>query len=66
MNLIIWTAVVSMKLVHNILSTCGKPWAVQAAGQQFVYFNYNPVGDNTRVYSNVADDWERTYTIMLP
>ena len=40
----------------------GKPWAVQAAGRQFVYFNYNPVGDNTKVYSAVANDWERNYT----
>ena len=44
----------------------GKPWAVHPSGQQPVYFDYNPVGDNTRVYSSVADDWERTYTIMLP
>ena len=46
-----------MKLIHNILLACGKPWAVQAAGRQFVYFNYNPVGDNTKVYSAVANDW---------
>ncbi|MBO4282134.1 MAG: hypothetical protein J5873_02950 [Bacteroidales bacterium] len=37
-------------------------WAVQAAGQPFVYFNYNPVGDNIRVYSSVPNDWERDYT----
>ena len=43
----------------------GKPWAVQAAGQQFVYFNYNPVGDNIKVYSAVANDWERNYTYDL-
>ncbi|MBQ2488977.1 MAG: hypothetical protein II525_04100, partial [Bacteroidales bacterium] len=43
----------------------GKPWAVQAAGRQFVYFNYNPVGDNTKVYSAVANDWERNYTYDL-
>ena len=55
-----------MELIHNILSPFIKPWAVQASGQQPVYFNYNLVGDNTRVYSSVADDWERTYTIMLP
>ena len=35
----------------------GKPWAVQAAGRQFVYFNYNPVGDNTKVYSSLPNDW---------
>ena len=51
-----------MKLVPNILPLSGKPWAVQAAGRQFVYFNYNPVGDNTKVYSAVANDWERNYT----
>ena len=54
-----------MKLTHNILSTSGRPWAVQAAGRQFVYFNYNPVGDNTKVYSGVANDWERNYTYDL-
>ena len=51
-----------MTSCHNILSNIIKPWAVQAAGRQFVYFNYNPVGDNTKVYSAVANDWERTYT----
>ena len=40
----------------------GKPWVIQPAGQQPVYFNYNSVGDNTRVYSSVANDWERDYT----
>lgn len=39
-----------------------KPWAVQAAGQPFVYFEYNLAGDNTKVYSSVANDWERNYT----
>ena len=38
---------------------------MQAAGQPFVYFNYNPVGDNTKVYSAVANDWERNYTYDL-
>ena len=40
----------------------GRPWAVQPAGQHFVYFNYNQVGDNTMVYSSQPDDWERNYT----
>ena len=61
----IWTAV-SMKLMHNILSSSGKPWVIHPSGQQPVYFNYNPVGDNTKVYSSLPNDWERTYTIMLP
>ncbi|MBO4281930.1 MAG: hypothetical protein J5873_01880 [Bacteroidales bacterium] len=39
-----------------------KPWAVKAAGQPFVYFNYSPVGDNTKVYSSQTNDWERNYT----
>ncbi|MBR4491144.1 MAG: hypothetical protein IKO98_00635 [Bacteroidales bacterium] len=43
----------------------GKPWAVHPSGQQPVYFDYNPVGDNTRVYSSVANDWERNYTYDL-
>ncbi|MBP5413204.1 MAG: hypothetical protein J6Y47_08130, partial [Bacteroidales bacterium] len=47
---------------YNISVISGKPWAVQAAGQQFVYFNYNPVGDNTKVYSSLPNDWERNYT----
>ena len=32
----------------------------------FDYFEYNLAGDNTKVYSSVTNDWERTYTIMLP
>ena len=56
----------SMKQIHNILSTIIKPWAVQAAGQPFVYFEYNPVGDNTRVYSSVTNDWERTLHYNAP
>ena len=55
-----------MKLMHNILSSSGKPWVIHPSGQQPVYFNYNPVGDNTKVYSSLPNDWERTYTIMLP
>jgi hypothetical protein len=51
-----------MKLIHNILFSSGRPWAVQAAGRPFVYFNYNLAGDNTRVYSSQPDDWERIYT----
>ena len=58
----IWTAVVSMKSSCNILYSSGKPWAVQPAGQNFVYFNYNQVGDNTKVYSSLPNDWERNYT----
>ena len=46
-----------MRPSHKISYTSTKPWAVQAAGRQFVYFNYNPVGDNTKVYSAVANDW---------
>ena len=51
-----------MKPIHNILFTSGRPWAVHPAGQPFVYFNYNPVGDNTKVYSSLPNDWERNYT----
>jgi YD repeat-containing protein len=40
----------------------GKPWVIHPSGQQPVCFNYNLVGDNTKVYSSVADDWERNYT----
>ena len=40
----------------------GKPWVVHPSGQQPVCFNYNLVGDNTKVYSSVANDWERNYT----
>ena len=54
-----------MEWFHNILSTSGKPWAVQAAGQPFVYFDYNAAGDNTKVYSAVANDWERNFTYDL-
>ncbi|MBO4739635.1 MAG: VCBS repeat-containing protein [Bacteroidales bacterium] len=43
----------------------GTPWAIKAAGQPFVYFNYNPVGDNTKVYSSQSNDWERNYTYDL-
>ena len=48
-----------MKLVHNILSTSGWPRVVQASGQQPVYFNYNPVGDNTKVYSSLPSTGSR-------
>ena len=53
--------VVSMKLIHNILSTSGRPRAVKAAGQPFVYFEYNHVGDNTKVYigfQNLNTSWK--------
>ena len=40
----------------------GKPWVIHPAGQQPVYFDYNLAGDNTSVYSSVANDWERDYT----
>ena len=43
----------------------GTPWAVKAAGQPFVYFDYNAAGDNIRVYSSIANDWERIYTYDL-
>ena len=43
----------------------GQPWAIKAAGQPFVYFDYNAAGDNTRVYSSIANDWERIYTYDL-
>ena len=46
----------------ELKDACGRPWAVQAAGQPFVYFEYNLAGDNTKVYSSVANDWERNYT----
>lgn len=59
---VIFSTLVSIKLVHSILSTSGKPWVIHPSGQQPVYFNYNSVGDNTRVYSSVANDWERNYT----
>ena len=36
--------------------------SIISAGQPFVYFNYNAVGDNTKVYSSQPDDWERNYT----
>ena len=62
MPLWVYPTVVSMKLVHNILSPSGKPWVIHPSGQQPVYFNYNPVGDNTNVRSSVANDWERNYT----
>lgn len=62
MDSLIWTPLVNMKQSRNILFFSGKPWAVQAAGQPFVYFEYNLAGDNTKVYSSVADDWERNYT----
>ena len=51
-----------MKSYRDILTSIIKPWAVQAAGRQFVYFDYNPVGDNIKAYSEVANDWERLYT----
>jgi hypothetical protein len=54
-----------MNLVHNILSSSGKPWAIKAAGQPFVYFDYNAAGDNIRVYSSIANDWERIYAYDL-
>ena len=65
MPLWVYPTVVSMKLVHNILSPSGKPWVIHPSGQQPVYFNYNPVGDNTKVYSAVANDWDRNYTYDL-
>ena len=43
----------------------GTPWAIKAAGQPFVYFDYNAAGDNIRVYSSIANDWERNYTYDL-
>ena len=43
----------------------GQPWAIKAAGQPFVYFDYNAAGDNTRVYSSIANDWERIYSYDL-
>ena len=43
----------------------GKPWVIHPSGQQPVYFNYNPVGDNTKVYSSLPNDWERNYTYDL-
>gem|GEM_PF-5345839 len=51
-----------MKPCGDILLSFIKPWVIHPAGQQPVYFDYNSVGDNTSVYSSVADDWERTYT----
>ena len=51
-----------MELIHNILFPSIKPWVIHPSGQPFVYFEYNPVGDNTKVYSSVADEWERNYT----
>ncbi|MBR4339635.1 MAG: hypothetical protein IKN37_04140 [Bacteroidales bacterium] len=54
-----------MKLKYNILSLYSKPWVIHPSGQQPVYFEYNPVGDNTKVYSSVANDWERNYTYDL-
>jgi RHS repeat-associated protein len=51
-----------MKPIHNILFTSGKPWVIHTSGQQPVYFDYNPVGDNTKVYSSLPNDWERNYT----
>ena len=51
-----------MKLKYNILSLYSKPWVIHPSGQQPVCFNYNLVGDNTKVYSSVANDWERNYT----
>ncbi len=53
-----------MMRIHNILSII-KPWVIHPSGQQFVYFNYNPVGDNTKVYSSLPNDWERNYTYDL-
>ncbi|MBO4541760.1 MAG: RHS repeat-associated core domain-containing protein, partial [Bacteroidales bacterium] len=43
----------------------GQPWAIKAAGQPFAYFDYNAAGDNIRVYSSIANDWERIYTYDL-
>ena len=43
----------------------GTPWAIKAAGQPFVYFDYNAAGDNIRVYSSIANDWERIYAYDL-
>ena len=54
-----------MKPIHNILFTFDKPWIFHSAGQPFVYFDYNAAGDNTRVYSSIANDWERIYSYDL-
>ena len=54
-----------MKLVPNILPLSGKPWVIHPSGQQPVYFDYNPVGDNTKVYSSLPNNWERNYTYDL-
>ena len=51
-----------MKQSCEKISCFVSSWAVQAAGQPFVYFDYNLAGDNTKVYSSVANDWERNYT----
>ena len=54
-----------MKAKCNILVFSGQPWAIKAAGQPFVYFDYNAAGDNTRVDSSIANDWERIYSYDL-
>ncbi|MBO7623694.1 MAG: hypothetical protein J6S82_00095 [Bacteroidales bacterium] len=46
----------------ELTDVSGKPWVIHPAGQQPVYFDYNSVGDNTKVYSSLPNDWERNYT----
>ncbi|MBR4339724.1 MAG: hypothetical protein IKP89_03785 [Bacteroidales bacterium] len=51
-----------MNFNHSVSFISGRPRAVQAAGQPYVRFIYDHVGNNTNVRSSVANDWERTYT----
>lgn len=51
-----------MNFNHSVSFISGRPRAVQAAGQPYVHFIYDHVGNNTNVRSSVANDWERTYT----
>ena len=62
MPLWVYPTVVSMKLVHNILSPSGRPRVIHPSGQQPVHFVYDPVGNNIMVRSSLPDDWERNYT----
>ncbi len=48
--------------MHNILSSSGRPRVIHPSGQQPVHFVYDLVGNNTKVRSSVANDWERNYT----
>lgn len=49
------------KQCNDILKdVSGKSWVIKAAAQSFVYFDFNPVGDNIKVYSSLYD-WERNY-----